>query len=248
MTDTRIGWPVPCIQRLRLEPPPTSYSGVVSYWPSRIRLALAVVPPMSKERRLPRPVWRATSAAATTPAAGPDSTAIAGMATASPASRMPPLERHDVERRQALAARRLLQARQVGGEDRADVGAHRRRAGALELLDLRQHLAGEIDRHARQRGAQARAEPALVLGVEEAEQQRDGDAPRRARPSVPRSAPSISRLGQRRDDGAVGADALGDLEAAAARDERGRAHPGTGRRGRRGRSAAAPARRGSRAW
>ena len=47
---------------------------------------------MSKDKRSPRPVWRATSAAATTPAAGPDSTAIAGMATASPASRMPPLE------------------------------------------------------------------------------------------------------------------------------------------------------------
>ena len=27
ITGTRIGWPVPCIQRLPLEPPPTSYSG-----------------------------------------------------------------------------------------------------------------------------------------------------------------------------------------------------------------------------
>ena len=39
-----------------------------------------------------RPICRATRAAATTPAAGPDSTAIAGMATASAASRTPPLE------------------------------------------------------------------------------------------------------------------------------------------------------------
>ena len=92
ITGTRIGWPVPCIQRLPLAPPPTSYSGVVSYWPLRIRLALAVVPPMSKESRLGRPVCRATIAAATTPAAGPDSTAIAGMATVSDASSTPPLE------------------------------------------------------------------------------------------------------------------------------------------------------------
>ena len=70
-TGTRIGWPVPFIQRLALAPPPTSYSGVVSYSPSRIRLALAVVPPMSKERRSSVPVWSRDEAAATTPAAGP---------------------------------------------------------------------------------------------------------------------------------------------------------------------------------
>ena len=159
MTETRIGWPVPCIQRLRLEPPPTSYSGVVSYWPSRIRLALAVVPPMSKERRLPRPVWRATRAAATTPAAGPDSTAIAGIATASRGFKDAAVGAHDVERRQALGAGRLLEAGEVGGEDRADVGAHRRRAGALELLDLGQDLAGEVDGD-RQAARRAGARPA----------------------------------------------------------------------------------------
>ena len=92
MTGTRMGWPVPCIQRLPLAPPPTSYSGVVSYWPLRIRLALAVVPPMSNDSRSRWPVCRATSAAATTPAAGPDSTAMAGMATVSAASRMPPFD------------------------------------------------------------------------------------------------------------------------------------------------------------
>ena len=39
-----------------------------------------------------RPVWRAASAAATTPAAGPDSTAMAGMAMPSAASNTPPFE------------------------------------------------------------------------------------------------------------------------------------------------------------
>src|SRR5262249_53729714 len=30
ITGTRMGWPVPCIHRVMLEPPPTSYSEVVS--------------------------------------------------------------------------------------------------------------------------------------------------------------------------------------------------------------------------
>src|SRR5262249_61071135 len=85
ITGTRIGWPVPFIARVMFEPPPTSYSVVVSYRPSRIRLALAVVPPMSNDSRFLRPDCRATRAAATTPAAGPDSTATAGMAIASAA-------------------------------------------------------------------------------------------------------------------------------------------------------------------
>ena len=57
-----------------------------------------------------------------------------------------------------------------------------------------------------------------MLGIEEAEQERDRDGldPRR----LERGDQRIDLvLRQRRDDGAVGADALGDLEAPAARDE-----------------------------
>ncbi len=55
MTGTRIGWPVPCSQRLAWPEPPTSYSAVTAISPSAITLALAVVPPMSNEIRFGRP-------------------------------------------------------------------------------------------------------------------------------------------------------------------------------------------------
>ena len=60
--------------------------------PFSIRLALAVVPPMSKEMRFASPSWRPTSPAAMTPAAGPDSTAIAGIRSPSATVNTPPLE------------------------------------------------------------------------------------------------------------------------------------------------------------
>ena len=142
ITGTRIGWPVPCIQRLPLAPPPTSYSGVVSYWPLRIRLALAVVPPMSKESRLGRPVCRARQC------------------RRHHARRRARLHRHrrhgDGLRRLEHAAARAHHVEPRAGPARGsalssrsrydarigpDVGAHRGRAGALELPDLRQHLA-----------------------------------------------------------------------------------------------------------
>jgi len=65
---------------------------VTAISPSAIRLALAVVPPMSNEIRLVRPSSLPASEAAMTPAAGPDSIAIAGMRSASAMSRMPPLD------------------------------------------------------------------------------------------------------------------------------------------------------------
>ena len=61
-------------------------------------------------------------------------------------------------------------------------------------------------------------QPALVLGVEEAEEQGDGHG-LDARGLDCRDQAVDLGLGQRRDDLAVGADALADLEAAAARDE-----------------------------
>ena len=92
ITGTLIGCPVPCSQRLPLPSPPTSYSGVVSITPFFIKLAFAVVPPMSKDRRLARLIWLPPSAAAITPAAGPDSAAIAGIIKLSSISNNPPPE------------------------------------------------------------------------------------------------------------------------------------------------------------
>jgi len=94
ITGTRIGWPAPFMNRVTLDPPPTSYSGVVSYFPSRMRLAFAVGcrPCRTRGGRACR-VWAGRPAPPpTTPAAGPDSTAIAGMATPSGASKTPPFE------------------------------------------------------------------------------------------------------------------------------------------------------------
>ena len=91
MTGTRTGWPVPCSQRFAC-PPPTSYSAVTVISPPAIRLAFAVVPPMSNEIKFAIPSCAPASCAATTPAAGPLSTAIAGMRSASATSNMPPLD------------------------------------------------------------------------------------------------------------------------------------------------------------
>ena len=203
---------------------------------------------MSKESRSSRPVWRATSAAATTPAAGPDSTAMRRHGDGLGGFQDAAVRAHQVAAAAARGRCVTCSSRvQIGGEDRPDIGADGGRAGALELLDLGQHFRREIDRHVRQRRAQPRAEPPLVLRIEEAEQQRDrnGIDPRLLQRRDQRVDLVFS---ERRDDGAVRADALGDLEPAAGAGSASPAHPGTGRRDRRAPSAAAPARRGSRAW
>ena len=127
---------------------------------------------------------------------------------------------HHVEARQALGARRLLQALQIRREDRADVGADGRGAGALELLDLGQHLARR-DRPARRqaRRAGARRGCASCSGLRKLNSSETATASTRAAFSAAISGVDLG-LGQRRDDRAVGADALGDLEAAVARNER----------------------------
>ena len=90
ITGTLIGCPVPCSHRLPLPSPPTSYSGVVSIIPSCIKLALAVVPPISNDNSFERSICWPASAAAITPAAGPDSAAIAGIFKLSSISNNPP--------------------------------------------------------------------------------------------------------------------------------------------------------------
>src|SRR6516162_9826747 len=129
---------------------------------------------MSNESRSRRPVWRATSAAATTPAAGPDSTAIAGMDMAGRLEDAA-VRSHHVERRQRATARDLVEPLEIGRKNWPGIGAHCGRAGALELLDLGQHLRRQIDRDIRQRRPQPGTEPLLMRRVEEAEQERDRD-------------------------------------------------------------------------
>ena len=125
---------------------------------------------------------------------------------------------HHVQARQAEAGDRILQPAQVGGEQRADHGADRGGAGALELADLGQHLGGEEHPHIGQCGAQGGAKAAFVAVVEEGEQQADGD---RFHPGLADRGDQGGKLivGKRGDDRALGVDPLGDLEAVAARDQ-----------------------------
>ena len=62
-------------------------------WPSRTAAVLAVVPPMSRARTCRAPSLRPSSAAAVTPATGPDSSRPIGARAAWPNEHTPPLER-----------------------------------------------------------------------------------------------------------------------------------------------------------
>ena len=67
------------------------------------------------------------------------------------------------------------QALEVGGQLRGQVGVGHRGREALVLAELRQHLAGQRDVDVGQRLAHRLAHRALVLGVQEREQQADRD-------------------------------------------------------------------------
>ena len=87
MTGTRIGRPEPFLKRSARA---TSNSRATSGSPPSITHALAVVPPMSNDSRRPAPRSRATRAAASAPAAGPDSTSRIGTRLAVAGVAMPP--------------------------------------------------------------------------------------------------------------------------------------------------------------
>ena len=83
--------PAPRIRRLPADiEPPTSYSRPREIAPSSISEAFAVVPPMSKASRFSTPSCWPIPRAATTPAAGPDSSAKTGRSFASAAVITPP--------------------------------------------------------------------------------------------------------------------------------------------------------------
>ena len=83
--------PAPRMSRLPAEiEPPTSYSRPRAMTPCSISDALAVVPPMSKAIALSIPSRCEIPSAATTPAAGPDSSANTGRSFESSAVITPP--------------------------------------------------------------------------------------------------------------------------------------------------------------
>ena len=168
-------------------------------------LAFAVVPPMSNEIRFGRPSWRPASAAAITPAAGPDSTTTAGRRSASAMSNTPPDDPITCSAGSPRSEAAALQPVEIGPQQRPDIGADGGGAGAFELADFRQHLAGQIHGHIGQRGTQRGADAALMRVVEKGEQQRNGDGLQAGgTDGLDQRRQFVFR--QRRDDGALGID------------------------------------------
>ncbi len=128
---------------------------------------------------------------------------------------------HHPRRRQSHAGDGRLEAAEVGRKDRPHVRAHGRGAGALELADLRQHLARQEDRHVGERRPQRPPDRPLVGVVEEREQQTDGDG---VDPMPP------DELDRRADvlgvellyHAPLGVDALADFQSQVTRHQHGR--------------------------
>ena len=99
---------------------------------------------------------------------------------------------HHERRRHAGLLRARRQALEVGGELRRQVGVGDGGGEALVLAELRQHLARERDVDVPERLAHGLADAALVLGVQEREQQahRDGLDVGLAQPSI--ASPTLS--------------------------------------------------------
>jgi hypothetical protein len=92
MNGSRIAWPPPLISRLlRLIPAPTSYSEVLTGWPSSDR-GLGRRPAHVERDHVGDARLAREEAQATTPAAGPDSTRCAGFRIADSALIRPPLD------------------------------------------------------------------------------------------------------------------------------------------------------------
>ena len=110
------------------------------------------------------------------------------------------------------------------GHQRPHVGVDDGGRGALVLALLAQDLARERDVHLGQLLGEDRAEAPLVLGVEVGVQEADGDG---VTPVARRRAASarLSSSSSCADDGAVRGDALVQLEAEVALDERRRLAP-----------------------
>ena len=119
---------------------------------------------------------RATIRAATAPPAGPESSIAAGCAAACSSVATPPEDSITCgSGRPGLRGRARRSRREVAAGRRPERGVDRRGGGALELAHLRRHLVRGDHERVRQRLAQDLRHARLVRGVEEREQQADGD-------------------------------------------------------------------------
>ena len=216
--------------------------------PRSIRLALAVVPPMSKEMMFCQtalaPHERRRDHARRRSRLHRHRRHAQALAHAEDAA----ARAHHPRRRQSHAGDGRLETAEVGRKDRPHVRAHGRGAGALELADLRQHLARQEDRQVGERRPQRSARsPRSWASLRNENSRQTAMASIRCRrmnstaasTSLGVERPLPPAPGRRR---ARGPPVAGD--GAPARPGR----PGRDRRGSRGPSAAARARRDSRAW
>ena len=222
----RISSPDPRSSRLPAESDaPTSYSRLRDTRPASTSEAFAVVPPMSKAIAFSIPSPCASDSAATTPAAGPDSSANTGRPRGRVGGHHPARRLHDRERR-------LEAARVEAGANRVDValhqrphvGVHDRGGAALVLLLLAQDLARKRDRQAGQLLAQDLPHAPLVLRVAVRVQQADGDRLDAELAQPPRDRAHL-RVVERAQHLARRAHALVQLQPQAALDERRRLRP-----------------------
>ena len=177
--------------------------------PFSMRLALAVVPPMSKEMRFERPIRPPSRCARDDPGRGPRLDGGGGHPERPGHVEDPAARPHDVEPGKPEPGEGRFQPLEVGGEDRPDVGADGGRARALELADLREDLARQEHREAGERRPQPFADPLLVRVVEEREHEADGDRVHTPEPPDRADERIDLRVVEGGDDLALGVDPLG---------------------------------------
>ena len=118
---------------------------------------------------------------------GPDSMMFIGRSAAARVGREAAVRLHQQQaRRNAGAVEPLAQRPQIGRDDRHHIGVDDRGRGALVLLDLGQHLAGDAERQVRRLAGDDVAQHQLVRRIGEGVQQADRRSPRPSRPAAHR--------------------------------------------------------------
>ena len=175
---------------------------------------------MSSPTAFPSAESVASRPAPTAPPAGPESTLQAPARAASAAGATPPDDLITSGSGRPRSARGLGEPPQVAAEQGRQVGVDDGGRAALVLAKLRQHLVRGRDVEARELGAQALGDRALVRGVEVGEQQADGHRLGVAGPREGRHPIQLSL--RERLDHALGAGALPGREAELVGHQRGR--------------------------
>ena len=177
-----------------------------------MRLALAVVPPMSKEMRSGRPSWSPKGGGGDDAGGGAGLDEGGGHAQSLVDGEDATARTHEVEGRVLAFFEEVGEGVEVAFEDGGDVGADGGGAGALVFADFGEDFAGEEDADAGEAVAQGVADGAFVVGVEEGEEEADGDGFDMV--GLEEGNQGVEFVeGKGGGHTALGVDALGDFEA-----------------------------------